>query len=274
MKKLSNQALIYDKDCPLCNAYSATFIKAGMLDQDGRVAYTAIDFENCDFVDSNRARNEIALVDYETKTVTYGIDSLLKVIGHSFPFVLKIGKKKLVYSFLKRLYAFVSYNRKVVMPAPKTEITPECKPDFNLKYRLLYIAFSGIITAFVLYNYQNLISLYVHGKTFLAETMIAFFQIPFQWIFIQNLNRKTQVNYFGNLMTVSLFGSILLRFPFIFKQFTHLPQQFSLIWFLITSAIIFAEHNRRIKILQLPKILCSTWLLYRILLLVTILLFN
>src|SRR5258708_4527194 len=83
MKKLANHTLIYDSECPMCDLYTKGFVKAGMLDGNGRVEY------GCARVpasfDNQRARDEIALVDYENGTVTYGIDSLFKVIGHSFP---------------------------------------------------------------------------------------------------------------------------------------------------------------------------------------------
>ncbi len=40
MKTLKNYTLIYDDQCPMCNIYSKGFIKAGMLDENGREAFT------------------------------------------------------------------------------------------------------------------------------------------------------------------------------------------------------------------------------------------
>jgi len=62
MKTLQNQTLLYDKDCPLCNAYTSGFIKAKLLDQNGRKAYCDINSKDYDFVDLKRAANEIALI--------------------------------------------------------------------------------------------------------------------------------------------------------------------------------------------------------------------
>jgi predicted DCC family thiol-disulfide oxidoreductase YuxK len=36
MKTLENHTLFYDKDCPMCNIYTARFIKTKMLDANGR----------------------------------------------------------------------------------------------------------------------------------------------------------------------------------------------------------------------------------------------
>ncbi len=32
MKTLENQTLLYDEDCPLCQAYTSAFVKTGILD--------------------------------------------------------------------------------------------------------------------------------------------------------------------------------------------------------------------------------------------------
>ena len=69
MKTLENQTLLYDEDCPLCSVYTTSFIKSGMLDQNGRKPYCQLAPEDQSFVDIKRATNEIALVDNENKTV-------------------------------------------------------------------------------------------------------------------------------------------------------------------------------------------------------------
>ncbi len=99
MKTLENQTLLYDEDCPLCQAYTSAFVKTGILDQNGKKPFTKITTEEAHFIDTERAANEIALIDTKNKTVIYGIDSLLKVLGNSFPFIATIGKKNRFISF-------------------------------------------------------------------------------------------------------------------------------------------------------------------------------
>ncbi|MNY63205.1 hypothetical protein D3C86_2001340 [compost metagenome] len=72
-------------------------------------------------------------------------------------------------------------------------------------------------------------------------------------------------------MTISLMGSLILVSILILNQFFNLPQFLVLGWFGITVLIMFAEHFRRVKVLQLPSYLCFTWVLYRIVALVFIL---
>lgn len=271
MKTLENQTLLYDIDCPLCQVYTSAFIKVEMLDQNGRKSYNQMSEEEQVFVDVKRASNEIALIDNKNKTVVYGIDSLLKVIGFSFPWIEKIGNIKLFKYLLKKLYSFISYNRKVIIPSKKNEKQPlQCVPDFNYKYRFLFIGFATLVTTIVLYNYSALFTSLPKANIF-RELLIALGQLFFQSIFILKLKKETIVNYAGNLMTISLMGSLLLLPTLLVQSIYTMPQTVLLIWFSLTALIMFIEHFRRIKILQLPTYLCVTWVIYRIIILLLIL---
>ncbi|WP_310554868.1 hypothetical protein [Flavobacterium sp.] len=271
MKTLINQTLLYDEDCPLCRVYTKGFITAGMLDENGKKPYCQLSEEEEIFVDIKRASNEIALIDTKNKTVIYGINSLLKVVGHSFPWMEKVGNLKPTYYFLKKLYSFISYNRKVIIPSKiNPAIKPQCVPDFNYKYRFFYIAFATIITTFSLFFFSEMIN--GLPKTNIArELILALGQMVFQSVFLFKFDKKTVLNYLGNLMTVSLMGSIILMPIIILHTFAIVPEIVILSWFGITVGIMFSEHFRRVKILELPSYLSFTWVLYRIIALLIIL---
>lgn len=271
MKTLENQTLLYDQDCPLCSLYTTGFVKSGMLDENGRKSYCQLSQEEQNFIDLKRATNEIALVNNKTKTATYGIDSLIKVVGFSFPVIEKIATVKPIHYILRKMYSFVSYNRKVIIPGNVSEENKlQCIPDFNHKYRFLFIAFALTITTFVLFGYSNLIPI-LPKTNILREVALAFGQIVFQSLFLLKFNKQTIINYAGNLMTVSLMGSLILVPVLILNQFTNLPEILVLGWFAITVFIMCAEHFRRVKVLKLPFYLSYTWILYRILALALIL---
>jgi len=271
MKTLQNQTLLYDRDCPLCNVYTSGFIKTKMLDHNGRKAYCDVTHEEQNFIDLNRASNEIALFNTQDNTVIYGVDSLLKVIGHSIPLVESIGNIKPIKYGLKKLYATISYNRKVIIPSKidKTQ-TLACVPSFNYKYRSIYIVFTAIITSIVLFKFSKLLTIIPESNVF-RESLIAFGQIGFQALFISKLNFKKQLNYFGNLMTISLVGSFILIPILVINSIIELPQIALLIWFGLIVSFMLYEHLRRIKLLELPKHLSATWILYRIIILLLIL---
>jgi len=263
MKTLENQTLLYDEDCPLCSLYTTGFVKSGMLDENGRKSYCQLSEEEQNFVDLQRAPNEIALIDNKTQTVIYGIDSLIKVIGFSFPLIEKVATIKPIHFILKKLYSFVSYNRKVIIPGSvKEENKLQCTPDFNYKYRFLFIGFALTITTFVLYGYSNLI-LNFPKSSITRELILAFGQIIFQALFLLKLDKQTVINYTGNLMTISLMGSLILTPILLLSQFVQLPQMIILGWFGVTVFIMFLEHFRRVKLLKLPFYLSFTWILYR-----------
>ena len=274
MKTLTNQTLLYDQNCPLCRVYTSGFIKAGMLDENGKKPYCQLSGEEQNFIDVQRASNEIALVDNDNKTVIYGIDSLLKVIGFSFQWMETIGNLKPIKFFLKKLYSFISYNRKVIIPSKiKKEIKLQCIPDFNYQYRILYILFAMTITTFVLYNFSDSISI-LPKSNIARELILALGQIVFQSLFMIKLDKKIILNYIGNLMTVSLMGSLLLLPMLLLNLAVNNPEFIIIGWFGTTVLVMLVEHSRRIKLLELPFYLSITWVIYRIIALIIILNLN
>lgn len=266
MKTLANHTLIYDEDCPLCQAYTSTFVKTGMLDSDGRKSYSAAVHNAPQFLDIERAKNEIALVDNARKTVTYGIDSLLTVIGHSFPLIKKIGYLSPIHYLLKKLYSFISYNRKVIIPARISETAAGCEPAFNYRYRIAYILITTLLTSLILHRYSQHSPMLQGG--YFREFFLTAGQIVFQSMFVVKLGSKRAVNYIGNLMTVSFAGSLLLLPLLITNKFAQLPNDVFPGWFLFVAALMFLEHRRRVKLLAMPGLLTYSWILYRFLFLI------
>ena len=258
MKTLKNHTLIYDNECPMCALYSKGFTKCGMLDEDGREAFTEISVRNKNLVDFNRAKNEIALVDHDHNTVIYGLDSLLTIIGSSFPLLEKIARIQPLYWFFKKLYSFVSYNRKQIIPSAKDNTDQSCVPDFNLKYRLGYITFVVLFSAYIL----NLFSVKMglnFTSSFLRELTVCLGQILWQTLFLKAYLKEKIWDYLGNMMTVSLIGTLLL----IPALFTNFNLTFYLVYFAIVVLIMFLEHLRRCKILKLNYFPTISWILFR-----------
>ncbi|TEB41545.1 hypothetical protein D0809_24980, partial [Flavobacterium circumlabens] len=132
------------------------------------------------------------------------------------------------------------------------------------------IGFATVITSVVLYHYAALLPVLPQaGIT--REVLIALGQLVFQSLFMLKKDKKTILNYAGNLMTVSLMGSLLLLPLLAVQAVVNVPENVILAWFALTVLIMFTEHFRRIKILELPAYLCLTWVVYRIIVLLLIL---
>ena len=259
-RTLANQTLLYDADCPLCRVYTKAFIDAGMLDENGKKPYCQLSPDEQHFIDVKRASNEIALVDNINKTVIYGIDSLLKVIGFSYPWMEKVGNWQTVKFFLKKLYSFISYNRKVIIPSKiNNEIKLQCIPDFNYKYRFIYIVFAWLISSIVFCGFTKLLNLEKSRCSFIATILLL--QVPFQCLFLLAFNKEKIINYVGNLITISLFGSFILMPIFILNQIITFNLSFNIIYLGATVAIMIYEHYRRILLLELPEFLILIYVL-------------
>ncbi|SMO70727.1 Protein of unknown function, DUF393 [Chryseobacterium rhizoplanae] len=258
MKTLKNHTLIYDNECPMCNLYSKGFTKCGMLDEDGREAFTEISVRNKILIDFNRAKNEIALVDHNKNEVVYGLDSLLLIIGNSFPWLEKTARIRPFHWFFQRLYSFVSYNRKQIIPSSKDYTEQSCVPDFNLKYRIAYISFVVIFSAYILSEFSIKLDFNLE-RNFLREFAVCLGQIVWQSFFLKSYLKDKIWDYLGNMMTVSLIGTLLL-IPALMIDFTPV---FYLIYFGIVVLIMFLEHIRRCRILKLNFLPTISWMVFR-----------
>ncbi len=265
MKMLSNHTLIYDNDCPLCVGYTSVFLQTKMLDQNGRKAFGNLTETDKDTIDTGKARNEIALVNTKTQEVTYGLDSLLTVIGHSIPWIRTIGQLRPAYFLLTKLYKFVSYNRKVIISKPINNDAISCIPDFNQTYRWLYIVFATVVSTLVLYAYSKLLPTIVNPSNPLIEFLMCGGQIVFQGLIILLFVKDKILSYLGNMITVSLIGSLLL-IPIILASVIAVPSTIFLIgYFLLVVMLMVLQHQERVRNLELPSYLTLTWILYRLL---------
>jgi len=258
MKTLKNHTLIYDNECPMCNIYSKGFIQSGMLDESGREAFTELSSKNKKLIDFNRAKNEIALVDHKNNKVIYGLDSLLLIIGNSFPPLEKIGRIQPLYWFFKKLYSFVSYNRKQIIPSMKDQSEEACVPDFNLKYRVAYISFVLIFSGYILSLFSIKLG-WGLTQNFWREVAICVGQIIWQTMFLKAYLKDKLWNYLGNMMTVSLIGTLLL----IPALFLNLSSAFLIIYFGIIVFVMLLEHMRRCRILKLNFLPTFSWMIFR-----------
>lgn len=269
MKTLQNHTLIYDNECPMCAIYSKGFTKCGMLDDNGREAFTEISPENRSIIDVDRAKNEIALIDHTKNKVVYGLNSLLLIIGNSFPLLERAARIKPLYWLFRKLYSFVSYNRKQIIPSTKDQNGNSCVPGFNLKYRMAYMAFVMFFSAYILSLFTGKLGFKL-SHNFLRELAVCLGQILWQSIFLKAYLKDKTWDYLGNMMTVSLIGTLLL-IPALMTDF--IPVFYS-IYFGIVVSVMFFEHIRRCKILKLNWLPTISWMLFRITALAIIILFT
>ena len=268
MRTLKEHVIVYDDQCPLCHLYTGAFVKAGMLEANGREAYTCLRPEMAQLLDEERARNEIPLVDLRTGTVLYGVDSICKVVGHRFPGLQPLFRWSAFQWLARTAYAFVSYNRKVVVPGRTFEAGGSCTPTFHLPWRLIYLGVAWLASAWVLTAYAARLVPLVPASSFGREFAICGGQLAFQAGVVALLRRNRLVHYLGNMMTVSLAGSLLLL-PALALEATGLliTPLFYAAWFTVVVGLMLLEHIRRVKLLSIPMAATAGWVAYRLLVL-------
>lgn len=270
MKTLQDHTIIYDDECPMCREYTKVFVKTGMLDQQGRAAYTDVVNSNIPNINWERARNEIAMINNKDNTVQYGIDSLITIIGNNMPAFRPLFRFKPLYFLMSRLYFFISYNRKVMAHGNVFEGKNICTPDLNYTYRWAYILFAWLFTSLILVHYSQLAAPLVPASDFYREFLVCGGQIVFQGIIVALVKRDRWIHYLGNVMTISLVGALALT-PMLVLSGLITSNWFYIGYFMIVVACMFFEHLRRVSILELPWYISASWLLYRFLVLYIIL---
>lgn len=270
MKTLTDHTIIYDDECPMCTEYTKAFVKTGMLDENGREAYTTMAKSGVPNMNWDRARNEIALINKKDGTITYGPESILTIIGHSFPFFKPLFRTGAFKFLVKHLYLFISYNRKVIAPGKVFEGCNTCTPDLNLTYRWAYIIVAWLLTSIILVFYSRLAVPLFPASGFVREFIVCGGQIIFQGIVAWNLRRERAIHYLGNVMTISLAGALLLLPMILLGRFLD-SNLFFIGYFMLVVALMFLEHLRRVRILEISGYISFTWVLYRFVVLFIIL---
>jgi hypothetical protein len=273
MKTLKDHTLLYDADCPICRLYTGYFVNKGLLDSNGRHPFQQLPADWKDSIDTERAQSEIALINRKTAEVHYGVDALILVVTHRFPALKELLQLTAIRWFLQRLYAFVSYNRKVIAGAqPAHNAVQDCTPAYSFKYRALYLIVAWLFTAFVLNAYSGILTGLIPASNIYRELAIAGGQIIFQGAILLFLNKQKLMDYFGNMMTVSVVGALLLLPALgVHALFGSLPQLTFAGYFMLVAGFMLLEHARRMKVLGLGWVPSAAWVLYRMLVLVAIL---
>jgi hypothetical protein len=203
-----------------------------MLDENGRYKYADLsDFPAHTLIDKDRARHEIALVDTEKQEVRYGLDSLFHILGSRFPALNLCFKQQWFILIIKHLYYFISYNRKIIAPS-LVQNEKSCSPDFNLRYRALYIVVMLYAVGFFAIHFNQFLPFWAY---WVAQVVFGLVSPIFQ------NNHEKIITYLGHQITILLIGCLLLLPSFFFSNLLYFN--------LVASGLVMArEFWRRWKI--------------------------
>jgi len=203
MKKL----IIYDESCPMCKIYTKGMVAAdtsGCLNRMGNSQLTNQTLLSR--LDPQRARHEIPLIDLDGGETLYGVDTWIYAFGHRNHSLEKLLSLRWFKVMLQRLYAFISYNRRIIITAaPGRWQLLDLQPEFHLTYRIAFIvSIFGIVSW--LFNSLN-------GNLWPLLTL-SISQLVMTWIYLKVTPTgdfiETLLDYTGHLGMSLLVGGVCI----------------------------------------------------------------
>jgi predicted DCC family thiol-disulfide oxidoreductase YuxK len=258
--------LLTDESCPMCTLYGNVLRKKGTVSD---ITFQKSCENPISQVDYAKAQNQIAFIDHHER-VYYGADALLEVFKDQFPFLTRCFKTGILYGIAKQVYAFISYNRKVISPSKNNNLTP-CEPAYSFEYRIVFILLAALFTSLVLNLYCASIWELVGFKSgFGFELMVCFGQIIWQSLIFFKWEMKKKMEYMGNMITVSLIGSLLLIPMLIVHKIVWVDPWIMLAYFGGVVMMMLIFHMRRCAKLRLGLMPTLSWVIYRIFVLLVV----
>ncbi|HEY0678714.1 MAG TPA: DCC1-like thiol-disulfide oxidoreductase family protein [Chitinophagaceae bacterium] len=245
----ANKILIYDDACPFCAWYTSLFVRCKLLPPQGRVEFSGISNSLLSIIDVERSKNEIPFIEVESGKVWYGIDALLNILGQKFPFVQKTGNFPPVKWFLKHLYKFISYNRKVIIAKHCGNGKFNCAPDLNISYRLMFmIVFFIFNTLMLIPIHQHVlgnVSFYELSLDELQKAHLLFAAVNCALaLFLQPLKA---IEYLGQVNMLAVITVLLMTPLIFFNTFLLTNELFSLAYLGAVTFIVMKEYFRRMR---------------------------
>lgn len=245
--KNSNYILIYDDKCPLCAVYTSLFVKCGILTTEGRKNFTTVDEALLQKIDVVRSNNEIPLIDTAENKVYYGIDALLELLHTKCKSIKTIGQLQPVYFLLKKLYKFISYNRKVVVATKCSNGEYNCSPELNYKWRSIFLAFFLILNTLALFPVQK----YVLANSVFSNSSIYYTQLLHTILVSSNLllaltlPKQKAVEYLGQVNMLATITIICLCPLAAINKFCFSNAAFNNCWLAVLLVFIVWDYWRR-----------------------------
>jgi predicted DCC family thiol-disulfide oxidoreductase YuxK len=245
--KNDNYILIYDDKCPMCVAYTSLFVKWGILNASGRKSFTTVSPQLLAITNESRSKNEIPLIDTATNKVYYGIDALLELLNTKIYGIKAIGKFAPINFLLKKLYSFISYNRKVITAVKCSNGQYDCSPTFNYKWRSIFLITFLITNTLMLFPVQTNVlanSIFSNSNIFytqLLHTILVCINIALAF----TLPKHKAFEYLGQVNMLAILTIASLSILMCINKYFFMNSIFNNIWLLLWLFFIVIEYVRR-----------------------------
>jgi predicted DCC family thiol-disulfide oxidoreductase YuxK len=208
-----NSALIYDDNCPLCKAYTKAFVATGFLKKEHRISFGEVNI-SAHKIDWEKAKHEIPFINLTTGEVKYGVDALAEILQQKIFFIQPLLKIKFVNWFFKKLYALISYNRKIIVANSKSiNQNFDCSPNYNFFWRGLFAIVCLVLNFFLLHKIVNALHMnfLVQPIIFSTLAILFFYSVAMCW-FNKKIVTDTAVHILLSLLISNISALLFLFF--------------------------------------------------------------
>jgi predicted DCC family thiol-disulfide oxidoreductase YuxK len=254
MRTINNpNAIIYDDNCPMCQAYTLAFVTTGFLQQENRIPFSKIKDKIVPActkkinVDWQRARHEIPVINKASGEVFYGIDALAEVLNQKIFFVKPVLKLKPIRWFFKQLYSLISYNRNIIV-ANHSPVIGEfnSSPDFSMRWRFLFIIVVIFLSTILL---NDTVSGRENWTLIIIALGVIFIPVLLIISFATKTMKRNTTNIIAQVAIVTFIASFLLRTSLFLKNIFWLPQVVFYLLLLSSGVITCLQIVRRLRYL-------------------------
>lgn len=245
--------LIYDDNCPLCVCYTGAFVRWGLLKAAERQPFSTATDEWLQKIDMEKAKNEIPYIDLQSGQVVYGIDAMLEILKRKLPFVKPIGKWPPVYWMLRRLYQFISFNRKVIVAKRCGSGAIDCEPAFSCRWRWIFMLVFLTLNTLLLFPVHDMLLRSIpgynlsaaqlqacHAGLVLSNSSVAFF-----------LGWRKATEYLGQINILAIITMFFLSMYAFLLQWVQVPVPVTIGFLAALLLLVATEYARRMHYLRL-----------------------
>ncbi len=142
--------LVYDGDCPMCRSTVAWLTRLRLVDPAQLRSNHVLEGADLETVRRAGIRNQLVVLDPETRETRAGTDGLLWIIGENTGnhFLVRLLGLPGLRHLLRWGYETISYNRRVISP-PRSRIVCDCEPEVTLARRMMLVV-PALVLAFVI----------------------------------------------------------------------------------------------------------------------------
>mgnify|MGYP003555866257 CR=1 FL=1 len=141
-------------------------------------------------------------------------------------------------------------------------------PGFKIIVIVICIAVTALILSLYAQLIQHLITIKYNWQ---FELFMVIGMLFFQYPFIYRTTWSLKLDYYFNMLLVSLTGAILLVPLLVLNHYSNCSDTFNILYFFTVVLIMFFDHKQKVAKLHLSVLISYTWVLYRVIILLFIL---